>query len=68
MALRYSNGPNPSPGTKTVSLYLNGTKVKQVSLASTGDWETWATQTETLTLRAGGTWVTLCAGRSGGTR
>ncbi|MET7396679.1 family 16 glycoside hydrolase [Dactylosporangium sp. NPDC005572] len=54
VALRYSNGPNPSPGTKTVSLYLNGAKVKQVPLASTGDWETWSTQTETLTLRAGG--------------
>ncbi|MEU7876124.1 ricin-type beta-trefoil lectin domain protein [Dactylosporangium sp. NPDC049140] len=54
VALRFSNGPNPSAGAKTVSLYLNGAKVKQLSLADTGNWDTWATQTETLTLRAGG--------------
>jgi hypothetical protein len=52
-ALRYSNGPNPFSGPKTVSLYVNGTKVRQSSLVSTGDWETWATHTETVTLRAG---------------
>ncbi|MEV4136626.1 family 16 glycoside hydrolase [Dactylosporangium sp. NPDC049742] len=52
--LRYSNGPNPSPGTKTVSLYVNGAKVRQVSLASTGDWETWANAVDRVTLRAGG--------------
>ncbi|WP_432836686.1 family 16 glycoside hydrolase [Dactylosporangium sp. CA-092794] len=57
VALRYSNGPNPSAGTKTVSLYVNGSKVRQVSLASTGDWETWATQTDTVSLRAGGNTV-----------
>jgi hypothetical protein len=54
VALRFSNGPNPAAGTKTMSLYLNGAKVKQVSLADTGGWDTWATQTERLTLRAGG--------------
>jgi hypothetical protein len=52
-ALRYSNGPNPSAGPKTVSLYVNGTKLRQSTLASTGDWETWATHTETVSLRAG---------------
>ncbi|MEO6086546.1 MAG: family 16 glycoside hydrolase [Umezawaea sp.] len=51
--LRYSNGPNPFAGTKKVSLYVNGAKVRQVSLASTGNWDTWATQTESVTLRAG---------------
>ncbi|MEV4518375.1 family 16 glycoside hydrolase [Dactylosporangium sp. NPDC049525] len=54
IGLRYSNGPNPSAGTKTVSLYVNGVKVRQMPLASTGDWETWAVQSDTLTLRAGG--------------
>ncbi|MFI7672782.1 family 16 glycoside hydrolase [Actinophytocola sp. NPDC049390] len=53
LALRYSNGPNPFAGTKTVSLYVNGTKVKQVSLTSTGNWDTWATHTETVPLNAG---------------
>jgi 3-keto-disaccharide hydrolase/PA14 domain-containing protein/carbohydrate binding protein with CBM35 domain len=51
--LRYSNGPNPFAGTKKVSLYVNGAKVRQLSLASTGNWDTWATQTESVTLRAG---------------
>jgi hypothetical protein len=53
VGLRYSNGPNPSAGTKTVSVYVNGTKVRQVALADTGNWDTWATHTEALTLRAG---------------
>ncbi len=48
VGLRYSNGPNPFTGTKKVSLYANGTKLRQTSLASTGDWDTWATQQETL--------------------
>ncbi|MBP2326874.1 sugar lactone lactonase YvrE [Kibdelosporangium banguiense] len=52
-ALRYSNGPNPSSGNKTVSLYVNGTKLRQSVLASTGDWETWATHTEMVPLKAG---------------
>jgi hypothetical protein len=51
--LRYANGPDPAPGAKTVSLYVNGTKVRQTSLASTGNWDTWATRTETVTLAAG---------------
>ncbi len=53
VGLRYSNGPNPFQGTKTISVDVNGTKVKQTRLLSTGDWETWSTQTEKLTLRAG---------------
>jgi uncharacterized protein YegP (UPF0339 family) len=51
--LRYSNGPDPAPGAKTVSLYVNGVKVRQISLASTGNWDTWATQNEDVTLAAG---------------
>lgn len=53
VALRYSNGPDPAPGTKSVSVYVNNTKVKQVRLASTGNWDTWASQPETLNLAAG---------------
>ncbi len=52
-SLRYSNGPNPFTGTKTVGLYVNGARVKQVNLASTGNWDTWATQVDNITLNAG---------------
>ncbi|MDP9815230.1 family 16 glycoside hydrolase [Spirilliplanes yamanashiensis] len=58
VTLRFANGPNPAAGTKTVSLYVNNTKVRQVSLADTGGWTSWATRTETVTLRAGGNTVT----------
>jgi hypothetical protein len=51
--LRYSNGPDPFAGAKTVSVYVNGAKVRQVSLASTGNWDTWATHQEALALNAG---------------
>ncbi|MFJ9037246.1 family 16 glycoside hydrolase [Streptomyces sp. NPDC102406] len=51
--LRYSNGPNPYEGTKSLSLYANGQKLRQTSLASTGTWDTWSTKTERVTLRAG---------------
>ncbi|MGC9438369.1 family 16 glycoside hydrolase [Streptomyces sp. WG5] len=53
VGLRYSNGPNPFEGTKSLSLYANGKKVRQTELASTGDWDSWSTQTERLRLRAG---------------
>ncbi|BFO18735.1 hypothetical protein SHKM778_51230 [Streptomyces sp. KM77-8] len=53
VGLRYSNGPNPFQGTKSLSLYVNGEKVKQTAFRSTGDWDTWSTQTEALRLRAG---------------
>lgn len=53
VGLRYSNGPNPTAGTKSVSVYVNGTKVRQVRLASTTNWDTWALQPESLSLSAG---------------
>lgn len=48
--LRYSNG---SGVAQTVSLYANGTKVSQVSLAPTVNWRTWASRTITIKLKAG---------------
>jgi hypothetical protein len=51
--LRYSNGPNPFEGTKSLSLYANGKKLRQVKLASTSNWDTWSTQTEPIKLRKG---------------
>jgi len=53
VGLRYSNGPNPFQGTKTLSIYVNGRKVKQTSLPTTQNWEDWATKTELLDLRHG---------------
>lgn len=48
--LRYANG---SGVTQTLSLYINGTKLKQISLPATSDWNIWVTVTETVSLNAG---------------
>ncbi|MET0237784.1 MAG: family 16 glycoside hydrolase [Kibdelosporangium sp.] len=55
IALRYANGLNPSPNpvSKSMSLYVNGKKEKQIWLASTGSWDKWATHVEAVTLRPG---------------
>ncbi|GGI08100.1 hypothetical protein GCM10011354_27410 [Egicoccus halophilus] len=57
--LRYANGPHPAPGTKTVSLHVNGERVGPWALPSTGDWQTWAFATRELDLRAGENTITL---------
>ncbi|WP_369375487.1 family 16 glycoside hydrolase [Promicromonospora sp. Populi] len=57
--LRYSNGPNPAPGTKSVSVLVNGEEVEPWALESTGDWKTWATVTRPLELREGVNTITL---------
>lgn len=53
VGLRYANGPHPFTGTKSVSVYVNGRKIKRSSLLSTGSWTGWSTRTEQLQLRAG---------------
>jgi len=50
VALRYLNG---RAGAQTLSLYVNGVRVKQTALAPLGNWNTWGEQAEQLTLRAG---------------
>jgi hypothetical protein len=50
LGLRYANGTGSG---RTVSLYLNGTKLKQTTLNATADWNSWSTQNETATLNAG---------------
>ncbi|GKU76494.1 TIM-barrel domain-containing protein [Paenibacillus sp. L3-i20] len=51
VALRYANG---SGSTKTLSTYVNGVDVAQVSLTSPGtSWDTWQDATQTLALNAG---------------
>lgn len=48
--LRYSGA---QPANMTMSLYVNGAKLKQVSLAPTSGWDSWAEATETVRLNAG---------------
>lgn len=50
VTLRYSNG---NGSAKTLSLYVNNTKIKQISLNATTNWDTWGTQTETVALNQG---------------
>ncbi|RED61885.1 CBM35 domain-containing protein [Cohnella lupini] len=47
---RYANAQN---NPSTVSLYVNGTKIKQASFPRLANWDTWGNQTEVLTLNAG---------------
>jgi glucose/arabinose dehydrogenase len=53
VGLRYSNGPDPFSGPKTISVYVNGRKIRQVTLPTTVTWDDWATATEKLPLRKG---------------
>lgn len=62
VGLRYSNGPNPFQGTKTVSVSVNGRKARQTELLSTRDWDSWSTKTESLNLRAGHNTITYTHG------
>ncbi|MEQ4480768.1 TIM-barrel domain-containing protein [Cohnella silvisoli] len=48
--LRYANA---SGSSKTMSIFVNGKRVKQTTLANQANWDTWATQTETIPLEAG---------------
>ncbi|MES3024573.1 MAG: CARDB domain-containing protein [Pseudomonadota bacterium] len=50
VALRYANGTGVG---RSLSLYINGAKLKQTSLSATANWDTWGTQAETVTLVSG---------------
>jgi hypothetical protein len=50
LGLRYANG---TTATMSLSLYVNGTRIRQVVLAPTANWDTWATENETVALTAG---------------
>ncbi|MET0400802.1 MAG: CBM35 domain-containing protein, partial [Cystobacter sp.] len=50
LALRYANGTG---GAQTLSLYVDGAKVKQMSLGASAHWDAWTTRTDTVTLSAG---------------
>lgn len=57
--LRFSNGPNPFDGTKTVSVYVNGQEVAPWSFPKTGNWKTWATATRDFALTEGSNTIAL---------
>lgn len=48
--LRYANATGSQ---KTISIFVNGNRMKQTSLGDLANWDTWSTQTETLPLTAG---------------
>ncbi|WP_235002319.1 CBM35 domain-containing protein [Actinacidiphila paucisporea] len=50
VTLRYANGTG---STRTLSVYVNGTKAVATSLPATANWDTWGTTTENLNLNAG---------------
>ena len=53
VTLRYSAGPNGPTTDRTLSVYVNGVKIRQTVLVRTSTWDVWATKAETLTLNAG---------------
>ncbi|WP_168120067.1 TIM-barrel domain-containing protein [Paenibacillus sp. HB172176] len=50
VALRYANATGSA---KSLSIFVNGERVNQTSLATLANWDTWSTQSETLPLEAG---------------
>jgi hypothetical protein len=54
LALRYANGTG---STMTLSLYVGGQRLRQLSLPSTGSWTSWGTASTNATLPSGSTAV-----------
>lgn len=52
--LRYSN----KDAARTLSLYVNGAKIKQISLATTPDWDSWTIRKDFIHLNAGANTIT----------
>lgn len=50
LALRYANGTGSA---RTLTLLVDGASAGQVTLPATANWDSWATQTSTVTLSAG---------------
>ncbi|HTJ31843.1 MAG TPA: carbohydrate-binding protein [Dactylosporangium sp.] len=54
LVLRYANGTG---STMTLSLYVNGVKLRQIQLPATANWDTWSTETESVNLTGSGNTV-----------
>lgn len=52
LVLRYANGTGAA---KTLSLYVDGVRAAQITLAATASWDSWTTRTDTVEVRAGAT-------------
>jgi hypothetical protein len=63
ITLRYSAGNGTSTNT---GLYVNGTKIKNISCTGTANWDTWASQTETVSLNTGNNTIAYKAETSSG--
>ena len=50
VTLKYANA---SGSDKTVSIYVNGSKIRQTTLPNLANWDTWSTKAESLTLNSG---------------
>ncbi len=50
LGLRYANGTG---APKTLSLYIDNARVRQITLPATANWDTWAVADEVVTLSAG---------------
>ena len=51
--LKYANGPSPNNETKTLSLYVNSQKVKQINFYSTESFDNWSDRIDTVYLKEG---------------
>ncbi len=51
--IRYAAGPHGSEADRTISLYVNGSKIRQLSFERTLDWTEWADLTTSIDLDAG---------------
>ena len=63
VTLRYSAGNGTSTNT---GLYVNGTKIKNITCNTTSNWNTWANEVETVTLNAGNNTIAYKAETSSG--
>ncbi|WP_017544148.1 family 16 glycoside hydrolase [Nocardiopsis prasina] len=62
VTFRYSSGPNPFVGPKTISLDVNGEDLGQITVETTEVWQVWADHVEQLDLQEGNNTVTVTAG------
>ena len=50
---------NANGADRTMSLYVNGIRIRSVTLNATADWDTWGDEAERVTLPAGPNAITL---------
>ena len=53
LVIRYAAGQDGPESTRTMSLYVNGSRTRQLSFERTGNWLNWANQTAKVQLKSG---------------